>query len=110
MPKHRITADQYGTHDADTFFIQDGLTTIAGFDPSEDRVLFVGRSYSDIISLEKPVDGWEFDTFAGVHFEVHAVDYNGDGITDTQITGSDSTVILYGVDPDALWGWNLAGG
>lgn len=111
-----LSADLAATDGADTFIVRAGDTdTISGFDPSADRVMFdVNHSYSDIVTLQKPYDGFEFDTFSGAHLEVHALDYNGDGITDTQIlmSGVDgtATAILLSVDPDSLWGWNLAGG
>jgi hypothetical protein len=41
---------------------------------------------------------------------MHAVDYNHDGVMDTEIIGSGSDVILYSVLPEALHPWNLAGG
>ena len=109
-------ADYLGTAAADTFIIRAGdIKTVSGFDPAHDRVMFdVNHSYSDILTLEKPHDGFEFDTFSGAHLSVSAVDYNHDGIGDTAITLSgidgSGTVILFSVDPDSLWGWNLAGG
>jgi hypothetical protein len=104
-----VTSDLIATPDADKFFIQDGATSISSFGPT-DRLLFVGSSYSDILYLGQLHDGLSFDTFTGSPFAVHAGDFNGDGIGDTQIVGSDSTVTLFSVDPDSLWGWQLMGG
>lgn len=97
------------TPDADKFFIQDGTTTIAGFG-HDDRLLFVGNSYSDILYLGKLYDGWSMDTITGVHFEAHSLDVNGDGVMDAQIVGSDSIVNLLSVDLDSLYGWQIMGG
>jgi hypothetical protein len=103
-------ADIVATPDADKLFIQDGAVTISGFDAAHDRLLFVGNSYSDILYFGDIHDGLSFDTFVGSHFEVHAGDFNGDGLIDTQIVGSDSIVTLLSVDPASLHPWNLMGG
>jgi hypothetical protein len=92
-----------------TYFVQDGATTITDFHVG-DKLLFVGDSYSDILYLGQLHDGLSFDTFTGEHFSVAAVDANHDGVTDTQIVGSDSIVTLLSVDPDSLYGWSLMGG
>jgi hypothetical protein len=111
-----LGSDLLGTDANDTFILHgDGLRTISGFDPAHDRVMFdVNHSYSDIITLDKPYDGMELDTWGGAHLSVHALDYNGDGIMDTQVSlsGIDgtATAVLLSVDPDSLYGWNLAGG
>jgi hypothetical protein len=111
-----VSSDLSGTDAADTFILHgDGLRTISGFNPANDRVMFdVNHSYSDILYFGQLHDGLEFDTFSGAHLSVHAGDFNGDGILDTQVSlsGIDGTasVILLSVDPDSLWGWNLAGG
>jgi hypothetical protein len=105
-----VSSDLLGTADNDVFFIQDGSVNVSGFDPAHDKLLFVGNGYSDILYLGQLHDGLSFDTFNGSHFEVHAGDFNNDGIVDTEISGSGSVVHLLGVDPDSLYGWNLAGG
>jgi hypothetical protein len=111
-----LGSDLLGTDANDTFILHgDGFRTISGFDPAHDRVMFdVNHSYSDILYLGQLSDGLEFDTFSGAHLSVHAGDYNGDGIMDTQVSlsGIDgtATAILLSVDPDSLYGWNLAGG
>lgn len=111
-----LSADLAATDSADTFIVRAGETkTVSGFDASADRVMFdVNHSYSDILFLGSVYDGFTFDTFSGAHLEVHAGDYNGDGITDTQVSlsGVDGIAVatLYSVLPESLHGWNLMGG
>jgi hypothetical protein len=111
-----LGSDLAGSDANDTFILHgSSLSTISNFDPAHDRVMFdVNHSYSDILYLGQLHDGLEFDTFSGAHLSVHAGDFNGDGIVDTQVSlsGADgtATAILLSVDPDSLYGWNLAGG
>jgi hypothetical protein len=111
-----VSSELQGTAANDTFILHgDGLRTISGFDPAHDRVMFdVNHSYSDILYLGQLHDGLEFDTFSGAHLSVHSVDYNNDGIMDTQVSlsGVDgtATAVLLGADPASLYGWDLCGG
>jgi ureidoglycolate hydrolase len=76
------------------------FTVVEGFDPyaGGDRVMFRDNSWSDIM-------------FLGTVFDFAALDYNGDGVTDTQIAmNEDAAVVLLGWAPESVFGWMLMGG
>jgi hypothetical protein len=105
---------QTATNDADVFILRagGGDETIAGFDPSEDRVLFdIGGAYTDVWFLGR-VEETTYSNWTGTaSITVSAVDQDGDGVTDTRIdTSTGDSVTLLGVEPGSLFGWNLMGG
>jgi hypothetical protein len=89
------------------------FTDVEGFDPyaGGDRVMFRDNSWSDIMFLGTASDGLRFTDFNGTVFDFAALDYNGDGVTDTQIAmNEDAAVVLLGWAPESVFGWMLMGG
>lgn len=101
-----------GGHGADTFVFSADTqyVTITDFNPAEGdhiSLSFAGLSatsdYSGLLS-----DGASFQTAAGC-CTVHCLDYNGDGIMDTQISMNGANMFLLGCQPDQLHGTDILG-
>jgi Ca2+-binding RTX toxin-like protein len=91
-----------GGHGADTFVITDQsqFTIITDFNPAEgDRIEFnFGGTTSASIYSGPLSDGMTFQTAAGA-CSVHCLDYNGDGIMDTQLSIDGHNMFLLGCQP-----------
>jgi Ca2+-binding RTX toxin-like protein len=103
-----------GGDGADTFVLRsgDGNDVVTDFNAAAgDRVMFDYGTYSDFMVFGKLSDGQSWTNFDGsATFTVHALDANGDGVTDTVISANDDSITLLGVSPDQLWGNCLFGG
>lgn len=103
-----------GTDGRDVFILREGggQLQVEGFNPANDKIMFDISSYSDVLGpLGHLHDGQTFDDFTGgTHFTVSALDYNLDGLMDTQIQANEDSIIILGVAPDSLSSGNLMGG
>ena len=103
-----------GGDGADTFILRSGGgdDVVTDFNAAAgDRVMFDYGTYSDFMVFGKLSDGQSWTNFDGsATFTVHAMDANGDGVTDTVISANDDSITLLGVAPDQLWGNCLFGG
>ena len=112
-----------GTNQRDTFVLTagGGDDTVTGFvfdRGAGDRILLDSGTgvYDGILPpLGYLFDGQVFENSAGTAtFEIHAVDANGDGVTDTQIVmispDSVDSITLLGVAPDTITSAAIYGG
>lgn len=102
----------------DQFWFRDGFGTdvVTDFNQAEDRIgVDVAGGYSDIWYLGQIHDGDVLTSFSGASLEFHSVDYNLDGIPDTQVivydqSGLQGTIYLLSQPVDELFGYNFMGG
>ena len=101
----------------DTFVIRanGGHDTVTDFNVSEDVVMFDSQTgvYDGMLGgLGSLWDGKEiYNSHDTLVCTVHAGDYNGDGVGDTQFEmSSGATLTLLGVDPSDLTSANIFGG
>ncbi len=96
-----------GGSGADTFVIEahSQYDIITDFNPAEgDTILFdYGTSAPTSVYSGTLSDGLSFQTSGGTCY-VSCVDYNGDGIMDTQLSVNGDNVFLLGWTPDHLNG------
>jgi hypothetical protein len=102
-----------GGRGADTFVFDSHTqyVTITDFNPAEgDHILLsFGGSASAAIYSGALSDGLAIQT-AGGCCTIHSVDFNGDGIMDTQISMNGANMFVLGCAPDALHGSDIFGG
>jgi Ca2+-binding RTX toxin-like protein len=102
-----------GGHGADTFVITDQsqFTIITDFNPAEgDKIEFnFGGTTSAAIYSGALSDGASFQTAAGM-CSTSCLDYNGDGIMDTQLSIDGHNIFVLGCLPTQLHGTDIIGG
>jgi Ca2+-binding RTX toxin-like protein len=102
-----------GGRGADTFVFcaNSQYDVVTDFNPAEgDRVLLdLGGSPNAPAYSGTLWDGLSFQT-AGGTCTVHCVDFNGDGVMDTQLSINGNNMFLLGCLPNELHGWDILGG
>jgi Ca2+-binding RTX toxin-like protein len=101
-----------GGHGADTFVMttQSQFTVITDFNPAEgDRIEFnFGGSANTSVYSGTLSDGLSFQTAGGTCTSC-CLDYNGDGIMDTQLSINGHNIYLLGCLPTQLHGSDIFG-
>lgn len=90
----------YSQHDVITDFnAAEGDQIVLDFGGSANTAVYSGDLY----------DGLAFQTGTGTCY-VSCVDYNADGVMDTQLSINGINVFVLGCEPGTLDGWNIMGG
>jgi Ca2+-binding RTX toxin-like protein len=99
-----------GGRGADTFVVgpDTQYNVITDFNAAEGDRIVLGASANKAAYTGVLWDGLSFETASGT-CNVHCVDFNGDGIMDTQLSINGTNVFVLGCEPSLLHGADILG-